>query len=66
MNLILLLGDRGKWISEFKASLVYVASFRTARATKKDPILKNKKNNNKRGGGKEEGRGEGLGQGKRK
>jgi hypothetical protein len=32
-------GSRGRQISEFEASLVYKASFRTARATHKDPIL---------------------------
>ena len=28
-------------ISEFKASLVYRASFKTARATQKNPVMKN-------------------------
>ena len=31
--LILALGDRGKWVCEFKAILVYIGSSRTARAT---------------------------------
>jgi hypothetical protein len=36
------LGGRGRWISEFEASLVYRVSSRTARATKRNPVLKNK------------------------
>jgi hypothetical protein len=32
------LGGRGRRISEFEASLVYRVSFRTARATKRDPV----------------------------
>jgi hypothetical protein len=39
------LGGRGRWISEFKASLVYRVSSRTARATQRNPLLKNKKQN---------------------
>jgi hypothetical protein len=35
------LGGRGRWISEFKVSLVYRGSFRTAMATEK-PCLTNK------------------------
>ena len=31
--------------TEFKASLVYKANFRTAKATQKNPVLKNKQNN---------------------
>jgi hypothetical protein len=34
------LGGRGRWISEFEASLV---SSRTARATQRNPVLKKKK-----------------------
>jgi hypothetical protein len=34
------LGDRGKWISEFEASLVYRVSSRTARATQRNSVLK--------------------------
>jgi hypothetical protein len=36
------------WISEFKASLVYKVSSRTARAIQRNPVLKNKtkQNNN--------------------
>jgi hypothetical protein len=33
------LGGRGRWISEFKASLVYRVSSRTARATQRNPVL---------------------------
>jgi hypothetical protein len=42
------LGGRGRWISEFKASLVYRVSSRTARATQRNPVSKNKtkQNNN--------------------
>jgi hypothetical protein len=35
------LGGRGRWISEFEASLVYKVSSRTARATQKNPASKN-------------------------
>jgi hypothetical protein len=35
------LGGRGRWISEFKASLVYRVSSRRARAIQRNPILKN-------------------------
>jgi hypothetical protein len=38
------LGGRGRWISEFKASLVYRVSSRTARATQRNPVSKKKKN----------------------
>jgi hypothetical protein len=41
------LGSRGWWISEFKASLVYKVSSRTARATQRNPVLKNKKKQTK-------------------
>jgi hypothetical protein len=34
------LGGRGRWISEFEASLVYRVSSRTARATQRNPIDK--------------------------
>jgi hypothetical protein len=37
------LGGRDRWISEFKASLVCRVSSRTARATQRNPILKNRK-----------------------
>jgi hypothetical protein len=32
------LGGRGRWISEFKASLVYKVSSRTARAIQRNPV----------------------------
>jgi hypothetical protein len=32
------LGCRGRWISEFKASLVYKVSSRTARAMQRNPV----------------------------
>ena len=44
-------GGRGRWISEFEASLVYKVSSRTARATQRNPVLrktKNKKQTNKK------------------
>jgi hypothetical protein len=45
------LGGRGRWISEFEASLVYRVSSRTARTTQRNPVLKKqnktKKNKNK-------------------
>jgi hypothetical protein len=41
------LGGRGRWISEFEASLVYRVSFRTARATQKIPVLKKTKTKTK-------------------
>jgi hypothetical protein len=34
------LGGRGRWISEFEASLVYRVSSRTARAIQRNPVLK--------------------------
>jgi hypothetical protein len=37
------LGGRRRRISEFEASLVYRVSSRTARATQRNPVLKNKK-----------------------
>jgi hypothetical protein len=41
------LGGRGKWISEFEASLVYRVSSRTARATQRNPVSENKTKQNK-------------------
>jgi hypothetical protein len=32
------LRGRGRWISDFKASLVYKVSSRTARATQRNPV----------------------------
>jgi hypothetical protein len=37
------LGGRARQISEFEASLVYRVSSRTARATQRNPVKKNKK-----------------------
>jgi hypothetical protein len=37
---IMHLGGRGRWISEFEASLVYRVSSRTARAVQRNPVLK--------------------------
>jgi hypothetical protein len=37
------LGGRGRWISEFEASLVYKVGSRTARATQRNPVLKQTK-----------------------
>jgi hypothetical protein len=39
------LGGRGRQISEFKASLIYRLSSRTDRATQRNPVSKNKKQN---------------------
>jgi hypothetical protein len=41
------LGGRGKWISEFEASLVYKVSSRTARAIQRNPVSKTNKQTNK-------------------
>jgi hypothetical protein len=41
------LRGRGRWISEFEASLVYRVSSRTARATQRNPVLKKTKQKNK-------------------
>jgi hypothetical protein len=37
------LGGRGRWISEFEASLIYRVSSRTARATQRNPVSKKRK-----------------------
>jgi hypothetical protein len=37
------LGGRGRWISEFEASLVYKVSSRTAMAIQRNPVSKNQK-----------------------
>jgi hypothetical protein len=55
------LGGRGRWISEFEASLVYRVSSKTARATQRNPDSKNKnktKQNKKlrKAGGKKTGK----------
>jgi hypothetical protein len=36
------LGGRGRWISEFEASLVYRVSSRTARTIQRNPVSKKK------------------------
>jgi hypothetical protein len=36
------LGGRGRWISEFEASLIYKVRSRTARAIHRNPVLKKK------------------------
>jgi hypothetical protein len=41
------LGGRGRWISEFEASLVYKVSSRTVRATQRNPDSKKQKKKNK-------------------
>jgi hypothetical protein len=41
------LGGRGRRISEFKASLGYTVSSRTARAIQRNPVSKNKTKTNK-------------------
>jgi hypothetical protein len=40
-------GDTGRHISEFQSSLVYKVSSRTARATKRNPVLKKQKTKRK-------------------
>jgi hypothetical protein len=42
------LEDRGRWISKFKASLVYKVSSRTARAIQRNPFSKNQKKKKKK------------------
>jgi hypothetical protein len=37
------LGGRGRWISEFEASLAYRVSSRTARVIQRNPVLKKPK-----------------------
>jgi hypothetical protein len=49
------LGGRGKWISEFEASLVYRVSSRTARATQRNPVSKNNNNNKMQAGEERKG-----------
>jgi hypothetical protein len=39
------LGGRGRWISEFEASLVYKVSSRTARVIQRNTVSKNQKTN---------------------
>jgi hypothetical protein len=42
------LGGRGRQISELEASLVYKVSFRTARATQRNPVSKKNKQTKKK------------------
>jgi hypothetical protein len=42
------LGGRGRWSSEFEASLVYKVSSRTARATQRKHVLKKTKTKTKK------------------
>jgi hypothetical protein len=42
------LGGRGRWISEFEASLVYKVSSMTARAIQRNPVSKKQKTKNKK------------------
>jgi hypothetical protein len=49
------LGGRGKWISEFEASLVYRMSSRTARATRRNPVSIKQTTKNKTKKKEEEG-----------
>jgi hypothetical protein len=42
------LGGRGRWISEFEASLVYKVSSRIARAIQRNPVSKNQKKKKKK------------------
>jgi hypothetical protein len=42
------LGGRGKQISELKVSLVYRVSSRKAKATQRNPVLKNQKGGKKK------------------
>jgi hypothetical protein len=53
-------GRKGWQISEFEASLVYRMSSRTARATQRNSILKNKTKQNKTKQKKQKDSGEGL------
>jgi hypothetical protein len=41
------LGGRSRQISELEASLVYKVNSRTARATQRNPVLKNQENKTK-------------------
>jgi hypothetical protein len=41
------LGGRGRWISEFEASLVYRVNSRTARAAQRNPVSKKQKEKKK-------------------
>ena len=39
--------SKGRWISEFEASLIYRPSSRTARATQRNPVLKKERKKEK-------------------
>jgi hypothetical protein len=41
------LGGRGRWISEFEASLVYKVSSRTSRAIQRNPVSNKQTNKEK-------------------
>jgi hypothetical protein len=47
------LGGRGRWISEFEASLVYKVSSRTVRAIQRNPASKNKNKQKKSDSGRQ-------------
>ena len=42
------MGGRGRWISEFEASLVYRVCSRTARASQRNPVSKHQKKKKKK------------------
>jgi hypothetical protein len=42
------LGAKGRWISEFQASLVYRVSSRTARTIQRNPVSKKQRQTNKK------------------
>jgi hypothetical protein len=52
-----LIPGRGRWISEFEASLVYKVSSRTARVTQRNPVLKKQQQKKKKLGFQLQGRG---------
>jgi hypothetical protein len=60
------LGGRGRWISEFEASLVYRVSSRTARATQRNPVSKRKEKKRKEKKRKEKKRKEEKRKGKKR
>jgi hypothetical protein len=51
------LGGRGRWISEFEASLVYRVSSGTARAIQRNPVSKRERKKEKGKGEREKGKG---------
>jgi hypothetical protein len=42
------LGGRGRWISEFEASLIYRVNSRTARDIQRNPVSKNQREKKKK------------------